>query len=73
MRLSGKTDKTYSFEEARDFILANFDEFSPELRTFSKRAFDNNWIDAEMRDGKRGGAFCMECARCEGKPHPGQL
>ncbi len=56
----GKTGKSYSFEEARDFILANFEGFSPELRTFSKRAFDNNWLDAEMRDGKRGGGFCME-------------
>jgi pepF/M3 family oligoendopeptidase len=55
----GKTGKTYSFDEARDFILENFDRFSPELRTFSKRAFDNDWIDAEMRDGKRGGGFCM--------------
>src|SRR6266508_5836942 len=55
----GKTDKVYSFEEARDFILENFGKFSPELATFAKRAFDNNWIDAEQRDGKRGGAFCM--------------
>jgi oligoendopeptidase F len=55
----GKTDKVYSFEEARDFIVENFNKFSPELGTFAKRAFDNNWIDAEQRDGKRGGAFCM--------------
>ena len=56
----GKTGKTYSFEEARDFVLANFGKFSPELSTFAERAFDNNWLDAEMRDGKRGGGFCME-------------
>jgi pepF/M3 family oligoendopeptidase len=56
----GKIGKTYTFEEARDFILTNFEKFSPELKNFAKRAFDNNWIDAEMRDGKRGGAFCME-------------
>jgi pepF/M3 family oligoendopeptidase len=56
----GKTDKVYSFEEARDFILANFGNFSPELSAFAKRAFDSNWIDAEQREGKRGGAFCME-------------
>jgi len=56
----GKTDKVYSFEEARDFILDNFDKFSPDLCAFAKRAFDSNWIDAEQRDGKRGGAFCME-------------
>ncbi len=55
----GKTDKVYSFEDARDFILDNFGRFSPDLRAFAKRAFDNHWIDAEQRDGKRGGAFCM--------------
>jgi oligoendopeptidase F len=55
----GKTGKTYSFDEASEFILENFDDFSPELRTFSGRAFEENWIDAEMRDGKRGGGFCM--------------
>ncbi|MFZ5910145.1 MAG: M3 family oligoendopeptidase [Chloroflexota bacterium] len=56
----GRVDKTYSFEEARDFILAQFEKFSPELRIFAERAFKNNWIDAEMREGKRGGGFCME-------------
>ena len=55
----GKTDKVYSFDEARDFIVENFNKFSPELGAFAKRAFANNWIDAEQRDGKRGGAFCM--------------
>jgi oligoendopeptidase F len=58
----GKTDKVYSFEEARDFILHNFGEFSPDLRTFAQRAFDKGWIDAEQREGKRGGAFCMGVA-----------
>ena len=56
----GKVDKTYTFEEARDFILAQFEKFSPELSTFASRAFDHNWIDAEMREGKRGGGFCMD-------------
>ena len=55
----GKTGRV-TFEEARDFILVNFEKFSPELKTFSQRAFEKNWIDAEMRDGKRGGGFCME-------------
>ncbi len=55
----GKTDKVYSYEEAREFILDNFGQFSPDLRSFAQRAFDHNWIDAEPRDGKRGGAFCM--------------
>ena len=55
----GKTDKVYSFDEARDFILKNFGKFSPDLHDMTATAFKKNWIDAEQRDGKRGGAFCM--------------
>ncbi len=55
----GKTSKVYSFDDARDFIVTQFATFSPELGAFAQRAFDNRWIDAEQRDGKRGGAFCM--------------
>jgi oligoendopeptidase F len=55
----GKTDTVYSWDQARAFILSNFGSFSPELEALAQRAFDNNWIDAEMRKGKRGGAFCM--------------
>jgi oligoendopeptidase F len=55
----GRSAKRYSFDEARDFIIANFGGFSPELAAFAKRAFDHRWIDAEQREGKRGGAFCM--------------
>jgi pepF/M3 family oligoendopeptidase len=56
----GNSNITYSFEEAREFILEQFGTFSPRLSAFAKHAFDNHWIDAEQRDGKRGGAFCME-------------
>jgi pepF/M3 family oligoendopeptidase len=55
----GKTDKVYSFDEARDFILQYFGKFSPDLYRMTETAFKNNWIDAEQREGKRGGAFCM--------------
>jgi pepF/M3 family oligoendopeptidase len=56
---TGKMDKSYTFDEAADFILTNFETFSPDLRAFAQTAFENNWIDAEQRSGKRGGAFCM--------------
>jgi len=56
---SGSTRKKYTFEEACDFILTNFGKFSPELAAFARGAFDRHWIDAEPREGKRGGAFCM--------------
>ena len=58
----GKSSKTYSFTEARDLILEHFSMFSGDLVSMAQRAFENNWIDAEQRDGKRGGAFCMGLA-----------
>ncbi|MFH1185511.1 MAG: M3 family oligoendopeptidase [Chloroflexota bacterium] len=58
----GRRDKVYSFDQARDFILENFGRFSADLRAFAQRAFENRWIDAEQREGKRGGAFCMGVA-----------
>jgi len=56
----GRSDKRYSYGEAQDFILDHFGQFSVRLAGLSQRAFQNKWIDAEPRDGKRGGAFCME-------------
>jgi oligoendopeptidase F len=56
---SGKLDMQFTFPQARDFIIANFGNFSPELAAFARHAFEHNWIDAEQRKGKRGGAFCM--------------
>ncbi|HWR65934.1 MAG TPA: M3 family oligoendopeptidase [Bellilinea sp.] len=55
----GKTTRTYTYEEARAFVIDNFGKFSPDLSNFARRAFDGGWIDAEQRSGKRGGAFCM--------------
>lgn len=55
----GKIDRKYTFTEARALVLENFDKFSPELSGFAQHAFDGGWIDAEMRPGKSGGAFCM--------------
>ncbi|MGD8604137.1 MAG: M3 family oligoendopeptidase [Anaerolineales bacterium] len=56
----GKSDTRFTWDEATDFILEHFSSFSQKLADFTQRAFDNNWIDAEPRDGKRGGAFCMK-------------
>ncbi len=56
----GQSDTKFSFLEAREFILDHFTKFSPDLADFAARAFDNNWIDAEQREGKMGGAFCMD-------------
>ena len=58
----GQSNRSFSWEEAKKFIVNNFSTFSQDLGTFAERAFDRNWIDAEPRDGKRGGAFCMRIA-----------
>jgi len=56
---TGKTGRVFTFDQARDFICEHFNKFSLELSAFARNAVDNNWIDAEQREGKRGGAFCM--------------
>ena len=55
----GKTDTQFSFSQAQETVLKQFGTFSNGLQNFAQRAFDSGWIDAEMRDGKRVGAFCM--------------
>ena len=56
----GKSDKSYTAEEARDYLLGIFSEFDGELHDMVKCAFDNEWIDFYPREGKVGGAF--DCA-----------
>jgi oligoendopeptidase F len=55
----GRLGRRYSWSESRDFILEQFGTFSERLAGLAKRAYENRWLDAEPRDGKRGGAFCM--------------
>src|SRR5690606_2535124 len=56
----GAADRRFSWSDARDFIAEKFGQFTPELGQFAATAFDQRWIDGEPRDGKRGGAYCME-------------
>lgn len=49
--------KKYKFEDAKAFILDKFYGFSTEMGDFAKHAFENNWIDAEPRKNKVGGAY----------------
>jgi oligoendopeptidase F len=45
------------YEAGRDTVLAAFERFHPTMREVAARFFENDWIDAEVRPGKRGGAF----------------
>lgn len=53
-----KSTQKVSYDEAADFILEQFGQFSPQMEDFSKQAFDKRWIEAEDRAGKRSGGFC---------------
>jgi len=55
----GETELRYSWDEASAYIVKQFASFDDELAEFARQAFERRWIDAEPRDGKRGGAFCM--------------
>lgn len=54
----GKSDKKFSVEEARDYLVNCFKTFTPDMSDMMQEAFDNEWIDFFPRKGKRGGAFC---------------
>ena len=53
----GSSDKKYTIEESRDYLLGIFAKFDTELHDMVKCAFDNGWIDFYPREGKVGGAF----------------
>jgi oligoendopeptidase F len=46
-----------SWPVARDLVLDAYGDFSPRLREIAAQFFAGRWIDAEVREGKRGGAF----------------
>ncbi len=49
--------KSYRWEEARDLVLSAYGGFAPKMADIAKRFFDENWIDAPVREGKAPGAF----------------
>ena len=53
----GKSDKTYTVEDAKNYLLGIFGQFDTELHDMVKCAFEERWIDFFPRDGKVGGAF----------------
>jgi len=46
------------FDEARALVLDGFAAFSPTFAELARDFFERGWIDAEVRPGKRLGAFC---------------
>jgi oligoendopeptidase F len=55
--LPGSAPRRYSWDEAKEIVLAAFAKLSPEMEKTGRRFFDEGWIDAEPRAGKDGGGF----------------
>ena len=52
-----KTSKTIVWGEAKEMVLDSFGEFHPNMAKTAALFFDNKWIDAAIKPGKRGGAY----------------
>jgi len=51
-------ETSFSYADARDLVLDTYEQFSPQAGAVTRRFFEENWIDAPVREHKRGGAFC---------------
>ncbi|MDL1899059.1 M3 family oligoendopeptidase, partial [Anaerolineae bacterium CFX7] len=63
----GADTRVWSYDDARAFILTHFGSYSERMKGLAQRAFDEHWIDAEPRAGKRDGAFCMRVRAAESR------
>ncbi len=55
----GKGAHRWTYAEAEAYVIAQFGTYSGRLADVARRAMAGHWVDAEPRDGKRDGAFCM--------------
>jgi len=55
--LPDDSNRTYSWDQARDLVLSAYGDFAPEMATIAKQFFDKRWIDAAPKAGKDSGAF----------------
>ncbi len=54
----GEVTKTYTYEQASDFVVKHLTGFSRELGDFAGKAIQDRWVEAEDRSGKAAGGFC---------------
>ena len=53
-----QADKTYTFQEGVDMVLDAFQTFDPRVAELAEKIIADGHVDSEVRQGKRGGAFC---------------
>jgi oligoendopeptidase F len=57
-----KADKDYDYSKAAAKVLQSFGQFDERFARLAERVFAEDHLDAEVRKGKRGGAFCATSA-----------
>jgi oligoendopeptidase F len=55
--------RAVAYEDATSLVSTALDDFSPRIGAVARGLYRDNRIDAEPRDGKRGGAFCASIAQ----------
>ena len=53
----------FSYDESRAIVRSAFARFSGDIESVSEAFFDDQRVDAEPRQGKRGGAFCASVSQ----------
>ncbi|WP_210494024.1 M3 family oligoendopeptidase [Patulibacter sp. SYSU D01012] len=56
--VSSADEREFSWAESTDLVYTSFESFAPEMADVARTFVDQGWIDAPVRPGKRGGAFC---------------
>lgn len=54
-----KSTLTIPYQEASEFIIKQFEKYSPKMGIFSRRALQDGWVEAEDRKNKSAGGFCV--------------
>jgi len=52
------SESSFGWSAARELVLDAYHAFDPTMGEVARRFFDERWIDAPVRPGKRPGAFC---------------
>ncbi|MDH3192243.1 MAG: M3 family oligoendopeptidase [Nitrosopumilus sp.] len=51
-------EKNYPYDKSVRLVFESLGRFSPKLRDFAKKVFEQKHVDSSIRAGKRDGAFC---------------
>ena len=52
-----ENEATVEWSSAKDMVLDSYTNFHPQMGEITQEFFDNSWIDAAIKPGKRGGAY----------------